>query len=172
MSEAAEEVKPNGGIGQVFEGPSDERKEEPRKKRGRPPKDSLNEESIGDEKPRKKPGPKPGSKRKKSRTWDNEARQALARQLIGIHMLAVSATGLAELAISENEAVLLADAMANVAQEYDLALDGKTGATIQLIATGAMIYLPRIAMINQRMEKQKHSEPIDGEYESAENPKS
>jgi hypothetical protein len=80
---------------------------------------------------------------------------ALAKQLRGIHALAAKLlpipgpNGTKLLELDDTEATQLADAVAAVAKEYDLELSGKTGAAIQLFGVAAMIYGPRIYVIQQ-----------------------
>jgi hypothetical protein len=79
----------------------------------------------------------------------------LAKQLQGLHLIAVNVTGMPELAISDPEAAMLSDAVVNVCEEYGLSISGKTGALIQLLAACGMVYLPRLAKVKQRMEQVK-----------------
>lgn len=80
---------------------------------------------------------------------------ALAKQLKGIHALAAKLVpipgpdGTKLLELSDVEASELASAVAAVAKEYDLELSGKTGAAIQLLSVAAMIYVPRLYIIQQ-----------------------
>lgn len=80
---------------------------------------------------------------------------ALAKQLRGIHALMAkllpipAPDGTKLLELSDTEATELANAVAGVAREYDLELSGKTGAAIQLFGVAAMIYGPRIYVIQQ-----------------------
>jgi hypothetical protein len=80
---------------------------------------------------------------------------ALAKQLRGIHALAAKLLpipgpdGSKLLELSDVEATQLAEAVAGVAKEYDLELSGKTGAAIQLFGVAAMIYGPRVYVIQQ-----------------------
>lgn len=74
----------------------------------------------------------------------------LARQIQGLHLVAARATGLPELELQETESMLLAEAIASVSREYGLALDGKTGAVLQLLGACAIIYMPRLAHVTAR----------------------
>lgn len=69
--------------------------------------------------------------------------QALGRQIQGIHILAAQITGIEEIILSEGESTELAKSVLSVCAEYDLSIDGKTGAALQLLATAAMLYIPR-----------------------------
>jgi hypothetical protein len=68
----------------------------------------------------------------------------------GLHLIAARMTGLPELELSQAEALALAESVAAVAREYNLALDGKTSATLQLLAACVMIYAPRFVAVRQR----------------------
>lgn len=80
---------------------------------------------------------------------------ALAKQVQGLHQLAALATGIPEFQLHDAEALMLGDAIANVCEEYDLSLSGKTGAFLQLIAAAAMVYVPRVEIIGRRVKEKK-----------------
>ncbi len=124
------------------------------KKRGRPRKnpETLNAESVGNAGASSSSGPK-----KRSGKMSGEQIGNLAKQLQGIHMIAATITNLPEVMLHEKEAEMLAGSIANMASQYDLSLDGKTGAAIQLLATAAMIYTPRYFQIRARM-----NQPVQG----------
>jgi hypothetical protein len=125
----------------------------PKPRRGRPPKNPgpLPEQKVG-ETTAKKPG------RPKSRATLDDAQIAnMARQIQGLHMIAAQATGLPELGITEKESTMLAHSIALVSAEYGLSMSGKTGAMLQLIGTAAIVYLPRMGAINQKI-KQRQAE--------------
>jgi hypothetical protein len=98
----------------------------------------------------------------------------LAKQLRGIHSLAANIIPIRMpdgsggskllLELSDTEATQLATAISGIAKEYDLAIDGKTGAAIQLFAAAAMIYGPRIYVIqkirtsHQQQQRQQTAE--------------
>lgn len=135
--------------------------EPPKKKRGRPfgatSAEKILEESLGSS-----TGPtasaKPGRKSNaKGKTDPN----ALAKNLIGIHMLVATMTGIGEAQISPDEAQQLAVAVCGVCDEYDLAISGKTGAAIQLFAAAAMVYGPRVFMFKMRMAQARAQEATD-----------
>lgn len=79
----------------------------------------------------------------------------MAKQLQGLHLMAATLTQLGELQISDGEAVALAGAIVNISEQYELSIDGKTGALIQLVGTAAMIYAPRFLAVNQRIKAAK-----------------
>lgn len=130
--------------------------EPPKKRRGRPPNSSkiLEEKTIGNEPPKEKRAYK-----KKADSFAPNV-DNLARQIQGLHFIAVKMSGFNELAIDENEAKMLAESIVNVAREYDLSMSGKTGAMIQLIGVAAMVYMPRLISINER-KKHHNVIPID-----------
>lgn len=98
-------------------------------------------------------GRKPG--RKARPEFSAEARVILAAQIEGLHKISAMATGIPELMLSRDESVMLADAMANVAQEYGLSLSGKTGALLQFAGVAAFLYAPRFFAVNDRVRKAK-----------------
>lgn len=125
--------------------------EPPKKRRGRPPKNpNLNPENPGS--PSASSGPK-----KRAGKMSGEQIGSLAVQLQGIHAIAAAITNLPEISIADTEAKALAESVANMASQYNLSLDGKTGAAIQLLATAAMIYTPRYFAIKNRM-----NQPVTG----------
>lgn len=120
--------------------------EPPKPRRGRPPK---NPDLAGE-----KPGqPKTAQAKpvKRGQKMTQEQMTLLARQLAGLHLMAASITKVGELQISDSDSQVLAQGISAVAEEYGLALDGKTGAALQLFGACAMIYVPRFIMFKQRM---------------------
>lgn len=105
------------------------------------------------------PGPKaetPGAAKKaeakpqkRGAKMSAEAVGTLAKQIQGMHVMAAMMTGIGILQISEAESSLLAGGLSAVAEEYGLALDGKTGAALQLFGAAAMVYAPRIIAIQK-----------------------
>lgn len=79
----------------------------------------------------------------------------LAKQITGLHLMASMMTGVPEVQISDEEGQQLAIAVVNVAELYNLSIDGKTGAAIQLMAACAMIYAPRALMIRHRLKEER-----------------
>lgn len=105
----------------------------PKRGRGRPPKT----ETVGSETVKK-----PVKRKPSANNVDN-----LSKQIEGLHIIAASMTGIKELIISSTESSMLASSIITVCDEYNLSIDGKTGAAMQLLATAAMIYAPRIISI-------------------------
>ena len=105
----------------------------PKRGRGRPPKT----ETVGSETVKK-----PVKRKASVNSVDN-----LSKQIEGLHIIAASMTGIKELIISTTESSMLASSIITVCDEYSLSIDGKTGAAMQLLATAAMIYAPRIISI-------------------------
>lgn len=147
---ATSEVKPDGQTTPDIQPPK-------KRGRGRPPKDAP---VSPDAKP-VEAGSAPTSKpkpRKGKVNLNGTDRSLLAKQIQGLHQVAYVATGIPELQIEEAEAVMLSDALANVAEQYDLAIDGKTGALLQLMAACGMVYVPRFLHVQKRVaEAKKHA---------------
>lgn len=127
------------------------------KKRGRPPKNppangEANPVSESEAAVKGRPG-RPKKKGKVNFTGDDLS--VLAKQVEGLHQLMALATGIPELAIKTEEAQLLGGAIAQVAQEYDLEMSGKTGAMLQLIAVCGMIYVPKFGALKSRIAENK-----------------
>ena len=129
-----------------------------RRRRGRPPKnESLDAEKI------------PGSTGAASSARPSRQKKpksaadvgALAKQLTGLHVMASMMTGIPEVQISEGEATMLASGIMGVADQYDLSIDGKTGAAIQLLAAAAMVYGPRLLAIKAKAKAAKANAVTD-----------
>lgn len=130
----------------------------PKKRRGRPPKNpELKEQSTasGESKPKRA-----YTKKSERVTFDSDSARKLAKQLEGIHLMVASITKLNELCISDTESMMLAQSLQTMSAEYNLSLDGKTGATIQLVATCAMIYVPRVIVINNKIKQAQHNRNV------------
>jgi hypothetical protein len=147
--------------------PKPEEMQGTRKKRGRGPgirnaAPPLQETTVGVE-PGDAPQGDPQTRRKRKPSIDIEG---LAKQLKGIHALGANLLpirmpdGKLLLELSDTEATQLANAISGVAKEYDLALDGKTGAAIQLFAAAAMIYGPRVYVIQKMRMAQRVQTPV------------
>lgn len=125
--------------------------------RGRPPKNpgaaSPNKETPTGSAPRRGRPPKSDKK-----VYSIDEIKLMGKQLTGLHIMVAQIGGLPELAISEQEGELLAQSIINVADQYDLAIDGKTGAALQLAMTAAMIYGPRALHIRARVAAQKQQQ--------------
>lgn len=127
--------------------------------RGRPPKNPPGETGPQKEDPTGGTASTSTAKPRKAKGGKVDATQ-LARQLVGLHELACMATGnqFPELRISGDEANMLAGGIASVCEHYDLSIDGKTGAFLNLFAAAAMVYAPRIMSIRQRVNAAR---PVD-----------
>lgn len=131
----------------------------PKKRRGRPPKsDRLGEQptSGGAATPKRA-----YTKKAERVVFDSDSTHKLAKQIAGIHLMSASITKIGELQINETEAMMLAQSIQAVSSEYDLSLSGKTGAFLQLLATAAMIYVPRIMVINAKVKASQNKAPTD-----------
>lgn len=89
-----------------------------------------------------------------SRTTKKSDPKELGKQIVGVHLMISMMTGLKEIQLSDVEGEQLAGAVIGVAEQYNLAIDGKTGAAIQLLAACAMVYAPRALMIRHRMRQE------------------
>ena len=120
------------------------------KKRGRPrkvrevPIDGEPEEII-------EKGPKP----KRGRKPKGIDEGVLSKQLVGLHLIAAEVLKMPEIAIDQDEAELLANAISGIAKEYNLAVSGKTAAWLGLAGAAAMVYAPRAIVIAKKMPKRK-----------------
>ncbi len=134
--------------------PTAEAVEERPRRRGRPPKNRQPDISGAVSVEEGAPAPKKRGRKPKKEPVDLAG---LARRVQGVHQLAAMATGIPELVISAGEAEQLADAMAQVAEEFGISLGGKTGAILGLVATAAGIYAPRVAHAAHRIKTTKES---------------
>jgi len=125
-----------------------ENSEPPKKRRGRPPKNpNLQAEKVDSSS---------APKTRKVKTSYDEG--LLTQQVVGIHMMAAQFSGIPEVVITPDEGKALAKSIILVADQYELSIDGKTGAFIQLLATAAMIYAPRFMMVKHRMSQTVEAE--------------
>ena len=124
--------------------------------RGRPRKDQSAEalqQKIDATKETKEP---PKSKPKKAASERAEFnKDKLAGQIFGLHMMAAKFTGIELLAISSNEAVGLSEAIVGMAEQYEISINPKVAAGLQLLATAAMIYGPRYIQLRGMMAEAK-----------------
>lgn len=134
-------------------------------RRGRPPATAKSTSEA------KATAPKARAPRKKAAPANEPIDpDTLAKQLQGVHVMVAMLTQAPEMQLSDAESVELAKAVSGVCAEYNLSLNGKTGALIQLLGAGAMVYLPRIMAIKQRKAKEQaekeliesQTNPIDG----------
>lgn len=126
-------------------------------RRGRPPAS----EKADDTGTPKATAPKTRTPRKKAAPSDQTIEpETLAKQLQGVHVMVAMMTQAPEMQLSEPESLELAKAISGVCAEYNLSLNGKTGAMIQLLGAGAMVYLPRIMAIKQRKAQEQAEREI------------
>lgn len=134
------------------------------KRRGRPPgsKNKPQDGNVTNEIPVGGEAPKRGRPRKERVELD---RGAVARQLLGSHMMIANMLGLPELMLTEKEADQEAEAICDFAREYDFEPDPKLMASINLIATMGFIYVPKVIKVTVRIKKAKAAkgQTIDGE---------
>ena len=107
--------------------------------------------------PRKRGRPK-GVPNRKSRDL-----RAVEAMLVSIHAMIAASTQMPEIAIDASESHIVAEAVANVADQYKIKLDGKTGAIAVLIYSLGIVYGPRAVAIAIRMRNERN-----GRYERRE----
>jgi len=115
------------------------------------------------EPPKRRRGRPPGAKAKpkpKKTIYGGDEIGIMGRQLVGVHQIVAMVTGIPEIQIQEQEGALLAQSIANVANEYGLEIDGKTGASVQLFMTVAMIYGPRFLQFRARAKSAQQSNDV------------
>lgn len=139
----------------------------PKRGRGRPSKaeqqlrESVGAAPTGDTSSGAKRGPKPkGGKSDPG---------VLAKSLMGIHTVVAMVTGIPEAQLKEEEAQALAEGVCAVCEEYGLAIDGKTGATMQLVGALGMIYGPRIFFYKMRIAQTQAQANANGQSNAAGN---
>lgn len=133
-----------------------------KRKRGRPPKNAPQLETLG------ATGAQTEAPKKRQKTSADKM-AGFARQIQGLHQLTAMVTGVPEIMLSDAESQALAESVINMADQYDLAIDGKTGAALQLLGTAAMIYGPRFFAFKGRMAQNAVKSPgvMDVEARSA-----
>jgi hypothetical protein len=73
----------------------------------------------------------------------------LGGQIQGLHIIVAKVTGMPFMMLSEKESFALAESVVNVAEQYELTVNPKVAAGIQLALTAAMIYGPRAIAFTQ-----------------------
>lgn len=121
--------------------------------RGRPRKDAAAAPVSPSAASAAKSAPK-SARARKGVKFEKEDLGTLTKQIQGLHELMSLASGIPELKLTPPEAEMLGGAVANMCEEYDLSLSGKTGALLQLLAAGAMIYIPRLSQVSHRVKQQ------------------
>lgn len=105
-------------------------------------------EDLSDSEPRAKRGRPPGSTRKR----DLAGVEAV---LVGVHAMLAASLHAPELTIDAAESHAVAEAVANVAEQYKIRLDGKAGAVAGLVYALGLVYGPRAVAIYIRMRNEK-----------------
>lgn len=148
-----------GGEGPQIETPPQDDAPPVRRRRGRPPK---NPDALGNKETPTGTAPKRGRPAKTDKkVYSVDEIALMGKQLTGIHIMVAQIAQLPEMQISEQEGVLLAQSIINVADQYDLAIDGKTGAALQLAMTAAMIYGPRAMAIRSRAKQAQANNTVE-----------
>ncbi len=88
---------------------------------------------------------------------------ALTNTLIIVHAGIASATKVPELSIEDDEAKVLATAVASVLEEFDIQPDPKVQAIVGLVIAAGSIYGPRVYLIRERQKEQRRvkNKPAD-----------
>jgi len=139
----------------------------PKRGRGRPSKaeqqlrESVGAAPTGETTSGAKRGPKPKGGKSDPGT--------LAKSLMGIHTVVAMVTRIPEAQLKEDEAQALAEGICAVCEEYGLAIDGKTGATMQLVGALGMIYGPRIFFYKMRIAQEQAQANVNGQNNAAGN---
>ena len=142
---------------QTSESSAPEPQQTQRRGPGRPRKDGQPPQSSA-KRPTTPPKAPKASSREEAKPID-EAQ--LAKQLVGVHVMLAMMTKCPELAISESEASQLSHALAQVAAQYDLVVNPKVVAGVQLFAVAAMIYAPRIPRIKASLSARNQQKKPD-----------
>lgn len=116
--------------------------------------EALINESVNGPTPASAPAAKPARKSKASQAVTAEK---LGNQLVGLHALVAALTGLPEAQLNPAEGEQLGGAILAICEEYDLKVDGKTGAFLQLGAAMAMIYGPRYFGFKFRIAQERQN---------------
>lgn len=109
-------------------------------------------ESPETEAPRKRGRPRGATSNKSAKTKTAQKADAakLARQIMGGHIFMAGITGLPELVVDEKEALALAELTIESAERFGYVINSTIGFYIQAFGTLAMIYGPRLYMIQKR----------------------
>lgn len=106
-----------------------------------------------------------GTERPDGTTGARRGRPKTSRNLKGIeqlllatHLMIATATGCHELMLDEKEGTMLAEALANLSDQYKIKLDGKSGALIGLLYAVGAIYGPRAVTIGIRIRSERKAD--------------
>ena len=93
-----------------------------------------------------------------SRKTASETSGDISRILFSMHMMAASFLKVPELALDDDEAKTLADAVNRVTEQYDIPLmDEKTRAWVNLAMVGTTVYGPRLVAFKMNRKKKPSS---------------
>ena len=76
-------------------------------------------------------------------------RAKFAKQVVGAHAFAAHLFTSQLLLIDDREGELLANSLVDVMEQYDLSINPKISAWVGLLAASAMVYGPRVIMLNK-----------------------
>lgn len=103
-------------------------------------------------------GSKNGVRTDTSKTPQNIA-ENLERLLLSVHLIGSTILHTPELALDETEANKLASAIREVSKHYNVVMNPKTLALVELSSVAAMIYGTRAVAIYKRVKDDKKTEP-------------
>lgn len=94
---------------------------------------------------------------------------ALSKTLLIVHSGLAVVSRTPELMLEKDESDMLAKALANVLEQFDIAPDPKTQALIGLVTTAGVIYAPRVINIQYRkaQEKKEKQSGTAGVYDAS-----
>lgn len=90
----------------------------------------------------------------KSKTNENSLRN-IEKALIAIHFIAATRLNIDEIKLEQDDAHTIAEAVADVAKYYNIKIDGKTGAWLNLTYALGSVYAPMGVLLYMRMKEQK-----------------
>lgn len=123
------------------------------------------EDDIPEEKPVPKRGRKPNvAKADKPSPAGNT--DSLAKTLQGLHVVIAMGLALPELAISEDESKMQADAIQAVMREYEIPISPATQALVNLAFISFALYAPRIQAIRARLTDKPENDAEEGDKEA------
>lgn len=111
----------------------------------------------GNSEPRKRRGRPPGSGKGAGKKANSQDISGIESILFSVHAMLAAITKTPELALDPSEANKLGAAIVGVQQHYDVLVDAKTMAWINLAMTAGAIYGTRIFAITARKGKEKEA---------------
>lgn len=134
----------------------------PKRKRGRPPLTDAEKKARADARREKTVREAPTAQRKplprdatKNYAMPDISAEKIKGLLLATHKIASIAGRVPELALGDDEAAAMAEAILAVLHEYNIPISGKAAALIGLAGTSAMVYLPRLVLIKERRGRER-----------------